>query len=329
MNAVPEKTRAAGEWKYTSPLLSCRFDPSGEYVFCTAQDNTIQRWQPSSGATAALAGHDSWVRALAFHPTAGQLISGGYDGRLIWWETAAAAPAPLRTVDAHAGWVRAVAASADGSRIATCGNDNLVKLWDAADGSLVDVLEGHGCHVYSVMFHPDGQRLISGDLKGIVREWDLATGEQLRTLDASPLWIYDKVFRADMGGVRGLDLSGDASRLACGGITDVSNAFAGIGNPLVVVLDYATGEKKQSLVTSKKLRGAIWNVRFHPQGFVIGADSGHEGGHLLFWKPEEANEFFDFKLPNLCYDFDMHPDKLRLVTSHEDNVVRLWTMAEA
>ena len=49
---------------------------------------------------------------------------------------------PLRTVEAHQGWVRAVAVSPDGKLLATCGNDNLVKLWNAADGTLVDELRG-------------------------------------------------------------------------------------------------------------------------------------------------------------------------------------------
>ncbi len=323
----PEKTHAAGEWKYTSPLLSCRFDPSGQFVFCSAQDNTIQRWNIATGEAVPLVGHDSWVRALAFHPSGSHLYSGGYDGVVIWWDVSSAAPEPQRTVAAHDGWVRAVATSPDGKQLATCGNDRLVKLWNTEDGSLVDVLTGHQCHVYNVLFHPDGRRLVSGDLKGEVREWDLATGEQLRTLDAAALWKYDKGFRADIGGVRGIDFSADAALLACGGITDVSNAFAGIGNPMVVVFDYEPGEKKQQLVTSKKLRGTIWNVRFHPTGFLIGAAGGHEGGHLLFWKVDAANEFFDLKLPNICYDFDLHPDRQRLVTSHEDNALRLWTMS--
>ena len=79
----------------------------------------------------------------------------------------------------------------------------------------------------------------------------------------------------------------------------------------------------------KKPRGTIWNVHFHPDGFLIGTDSGHEGGHLMFWKVDAPNEFFDFKLPNLCYDSDLHPDKLRMVTAHQDNVLRLWRMAAA
>ena len=84
--AEPQQTHAIGEFKHTSPLLSCRFDPSGQFVFATAYDNTIQRWQLASGKATSLVGHDSWVRALAFHPSGSTLYSGGYDGRVIWWE---------------------------------------------------------------------------------------------------------------------------------------------------------------------------------------------------------------------------------------------------
>lgn len=322
----PEKTHLVGELKYTSPLLSCRFDPSGQFVFATAYDNTIQRWDIASGKVTVLAGHDSWVRALAFHPSGSRMYSGGYDGNLIFWEASAESPTPLKTVEAHDGWIRAVAVSPDGGQLATCGNDNLVKLWNAEDGSLVDVLAGHASHVYNVAYHRDGARLVSGDLKGEVRDWDLASGEQLRRLDAAALWKYDKGFRADIGGVRGIDFSPDGKLLACGGITEVTNAFAGIGDPLVVMFDYETGEKKTQHVSSKKLKGAVWNVRLHRDGFLVGASGGNGGGHLLFWKIGEANEFFDFKMPNTCRDLDLHPDGLRLATSHDDKTLRLWQM---
>jgi WD40 repeat protein len=324
--AEPDKTHQVAEFKYTAPVLSCRFDPSGQHLFGSAYDNTIQRYHVASGKATPLVGHDSWVRALAFHPSGSHLYSGGYDGQVIFWEASAEAPAPQKTLAAHDGWVRALAVSPDGKLLASCGNDRLVKLWNTADATLVDVLAGHGAHVYNVLFHPDGARLLSGDLKGEVREWDLATSEQLRTFDASPLWKYDPGFRADIGGVRGFDLSPDAKLLACGGMTEVTNAFAGLGNPLVVVFDYESGEKKQSHVTSKKHTGTIWNVRFAREGFLIGGAGGHGGGHLLFWKLDGAGEFFDFQMPNSCRDLDLHPDKLRLATTHDDNTLRIWQM---
>jgi WD40 repeat protein len=322
----PKLTHAIGEFKHTSPLLNCRFDATGQFVFATAQDNTIQRWHLASGKAAPLVGHDSWVRALAFHPSSTALVSGGYDGRLIWWEAAAEAPQPLRTVEAHQGWVRAVAFSPDGQLLATCGNDCLVKVWNAADGRQVQEMFGHANHVYNLTFDRERPVIISGDLKGVVKEWDIATGEQLRQFDAGALWKYDAGFGADIGGVRAIAMACAGKLLACAGITDVSNAFAGVGNPLVVVIDLETGQKRQQLATAAKLKGPATGVRFHRDGFVIGSCGGLDGGHLLFWKLEEPNEFFGLKLPDTCRDFDLHPDGLRLATPHGDNILRLWQM---
>jgi WD40 repeat protein len=324
--AEPQQIHALADLKYTAPLMACRFDPSGKYVFATAGDNTIQRWQLGSDKATPLVGHDSWVRALAFHAGSGTLLSGGYDGRLISWEIAAEAPQPLRTIEAHEGWVRAVAVSPDGKWLASCGNDNLVKIWNAADGTLAKTCAGHANHVYNVAFHPQGAMLVSGDLKGVVKEWDVASGEPRRQIDAAGLWKYDPGFQADIGGVRAMAFRADGKLLACGGITDVSNAFAGIGNPLVVVFDFEKGEKVQLLLTSAKLKAPTTGVKFHPEGFLISSCGGLDGGHLLFWRIEQPNEFFDFKLPDTCRDFDLHPDGLRVCTAHEDKTLRLWQM---
>src|SRR5262249_52043038 len=215
-------TRLVQELRHNSPLFSCRFDPSGRFVFAGAQDNSVQRWELAGGRRVALTGHRSWVRALAFLAGPQQLISGGYEGSLIWWQADAETPVPVRTVEAHRGWVRAVAVSPDGRLLASCGNDNLVKLWSAAEGTLVRELAGHESHVYNVAFHPSGTHLVSADLRGVVRQWDVSRGTMERTLDAAVLHRYDTTFRADIGGVRSMAFSRDGTLLACAGITDVT-----------------------------------------------------------------------------------------------------------
>jgi WD40 repeat protein len=195
------------------------------------------------------------------------------------------------------------------------------------DGSLVRQMSGHERHVYNVAFHPDGKQLVSGDLMGNLFHWEVATGKLVRKLSVASLSKYDNTFKADIGGFRDLEFNADGKLLACAGITNVSNAFAGVGNPLVEIWDWDAGKQKIAHASKTKLRGVAWGVAFHPDGFTIGASGGGGGGYLLFWKLDKAEEFHQFKLPNTARDMDLSPDGLHLATAHHDGNVRISKMA--
>jgi hypothetical protein len=59
---------------------------------------------------------------------------------------------------------------------------------------------------------------------------------------------------------------------------------------------------------------------------LIAASGGDAGGHLWFWKPDQANELFKLVLPNTARDMDLHPDGLRIATAHHDGKVRVSAM---
>src|SRR5437773_2353194 len=62
----PTAARLERELKHARPLIGCRFDPSGRFLFASSEDNTVQRFDLLSGAKTALTGHESWVRGMAF-----------------------------------------------------------------------------------------------------------------------------------------------------------------------------------------------------------------------------------------------------------------------
>ncbi len=320
----PLQVRMVQELKHASPLLGCRIDPSGRFALAGAQDNTIQRWELAGGKATALTGHKSWVRGLAFADK--MLLSGDYNGRILWWPLDADAPQPARTLEAHDGWVRALAVSPDGKLLASCGNDNLVKLWTTADGKPVRELAGHSCHVYNVAFTPAGDQLVSGDLKGGLKVWDVAKGTMVRELDASVLYKYDNNFKADHGGIRSMTFNAAGTQLACAGITNVSNAFAGIGNPAVVLFDWVTGKRLHLLQPKEAFQGTMWGVAWHTAGFWMGVGGG-SGGALWFWKGDQPAAFHALKLANNGRDLSLHPDGLRLAIPHADGAVRIYDMA--
>src|SRR3954453_12884099 len=74
--------------------------------------------------------HGSYVTGVAL---AGQtLVSGGYDGKLTWYDTLA--NKVIRSEEAHAKWIRGVLASRDGKLIASVADDMVCRLWDVATG---------------------------------------------------------------------------------------------------------------------------------------------------------------------------------------------------
>lgn len=320
--ARPKATHVVQTLAHGGPLLSARFEPTGQFVFASGQDYRISRFALADGKKTVLPGeHDSWVRGMAFTPDGATLVTGGYDGRLIWWPVADEKPKPIRKVAAHDGWIRAVAVSPDGKLVATCGNDRLVQLWDAATGDLVRRLAGHQQHVYNVAFHPDGTALVSNDLMGHFKHWQVESGELVRQFRQPQMHKYDDKFRADIGGARGMSFSPDGKLLAASGITDVSNAFAGVGKPTVELIDWATAQRLRRYVQGGK--GVAWGVALHPDHFVVAAFAGT----LLFWSYTAAKLHHQAKVGSLAFDLSLHPDQLHVATAHHDGKVRISKMA--
>ncbi|MFQ5732145.1 MAG: WD40 repeat domain-containing protein [Planctomycetaceae bacterium] len=327
MKADPKQTHVALTWKHSSPLISCRFDPSGKFLFTSAEDRTVQRWEmPSGKKTLFPAMHDSWVRGLAFVDGGKSLVTGGFDGQLMWWPALAEKPQPTRKIQAHNGWVRYLDVSPDGTLLASCGNDNLVKLWNAADGKAVKSLAGHKSNVYSVLFHPDGKHLLSGDLDGDVKLWEIAAGKAVRTFDAKALHTYNGGQQVHYGGVRSMSLSPDKKYLACSGLYKATNPLGAVNEPIVLLFDWKTGKKVHSFVT-KGVRGIAWRTIFHPDGYLVTGSGGSGGGYLIFWKPGSNSDFHKLKLPNTARDMDLHKDGVQIATIHYDRQVRISRMA--
>ncbi len=323
--AEPEKTKMAWEFKHSRPLTSCVWDPKNRYVYFGAEDNLIHRYDIASKLVTPFAHHDSWVRGLGLSLDGEVFYSGGYDGKLVWWPASAEKPTPMRTVEAHRGWLRALAISPDGKLMATCGNDLLVKLWDAVDGKLVKEFAGHLSHVYNVIFSQDGSTVFSCDLKGVVNGWKIATGEKQELATVKAFHVYDTTFRADIGGARSITLRSDGVQLALGGIINVTNAFAGVGEVAVALVNLQQPKLDQLLESKEKTRGTTWGLAHHPDGFWIGL-SGGSGGWLHFWKGDAAHEFFKMKLKDDGRGMCLSPDKSQIAIAHADLHLRAYSL---
>ncbi|WP_417381554.1 hypothetical protein [Gimesia sp.] len=322
--ADPERFREVGSFSHSRPLYSCKIDATGNYMLAGAQGSAFNRWDLVSAENTELLGHQSWVRRFDVSRSHPLLITGAYEGKIAWWDLETEQPKPQHLVSAHKGYVRGVAISADGTLVATGGNDCLVKLWSVKTAKLVRVLEGHEYQVYNVKFHPSGRWLISGDLRGNLKQWDVETGELVRDFDGSAIYKYDTTFRGHIGGVRGMDISRDGKYFAISGIGEVTNAFAGIGVPTVILFDWATGKRLAVMTPDDNFKGTCWGVRFHPENDFISAVGGNSSGMIWFWKLGEEKPFASEKVKSVPYDLDFHPDGLRMCVACFDKTARLY-----
>ncbi len=154
-----------------------------------------------------LAHHGRYVTSVRL---AGDVvISGGYDGRLIWWDRHHGQV--IRTVEAHQRWIRNIAVSQDNTKIASVGDDMVARIWDVETGARLHELRGHAEHtpsgfammLYNCVFSGDGNYLATADRIGHVIIWEVATGRQISAVDAPLLYTWDATQRIrSIGGAR-------------------------------------------------------------------------------------------------------------------------------
>ena len=326
------KTHKVAEFKHAVALTTVGVDPMSRFAAAGAEDLDVQLWNLQSGKRQTLKGHMSWVRSIDFTADGNRMLTACWGGEIKVWDITSEDAKLLSTIDAHQGAARCVRTSPDGSRIATCGNDLLVKVWTLSDGKLEHEFSGHSRHVYGVDFHPDGKHVVSQDLMGEIIVWDLEAGKQLREVDGSVMTGYDNKFAADMGGARDMAFKPDGTQWASAGITKVSNSFAGVQDPIVVLFDWESGKETKHLVSGdKNVKGIAWGVRYHPENFIIVAVADRSGkGELWFHKPDEDKASHTLKLPSAARGLGMLADGRRLAVAHADGHLRVYRMtAEA
>lgn len=152
--------------------------------FATAsQDSVVKLWKMTDAGRAEVVdqyrGHQGAVQAVEFLPD-GRLISGGADGRVVFWTRQKAGKRQI--LRGHRGLVRAVDVTRDGRFVASGGHDYTLRLWDLKQDASIG-LDGHVGAIRSVAFSPDDRLIASGGWDGKVGLWD--------PQEKRALWIQD------------------------------------------------------------------------------------------------------------------------------------------
>jgi WD40 repeat protein len=251
--------------------------------------------------------HESYVTGVALAGTT--LVSGGYDGKLTWFDTEEGEP--IRTHDAHAKWIRKVIASPDGKLVASVADDMVCKVWDAGTGKIVHELKGHKAKtpndfnsmLYAVAFSADGALLATGDKVGHVVVWDTASGKELSACEAPVMYTWDKAQRLhSIGGIRSLAFSPDGKALAVGGMGKVGNIDHLEGKARVEVFDWKAG-KQTAEFPGDKFVGLVNRLAWAPDGsWLLGAGGAGEG-FLNFYDPTAKKTLRQEKVMAPVHDF--------------------------
>jgi WD40 repeat protein len=322
MNLDVTKIKVVQSFVHERILTTCAFSPCGKFLVAGGQTESLVRWDLETQAKTTLAGHQSWIGAIAFQAEPKRLFSADFIGSIRAWSYDQTQPETLWALpEAHRGWVRALLVTPDGNLIST-GNDRSIRIWSAENGQLVRQIDREGSYIFSLAFHPDGKSFVSGDLMGQVQQWEYASGKLLRTLDAKPLHSRGDDFLADVGGIRSLAFDRSGKLLACGGMTDAkSNTFCP-GEPAVLVFDWSNGQLQRTLRTKHKSDGPVNALVFLPDGTLAGhAEHLNGASSLEFWQTDNVTPLHMMQRES-GYCLSLHPSGQQLAAATFKNFGR-------
>jgi WD40 repeat protein/transcriptional regulator with XRE-family HTH domain len=191
----------------------------------------------------------------------------------------------------------AVALSADGAFLAVGTPTGEVRLWQAADRTLLMAVQGHSGAVWGVTLSGDGRLLASGGVDGTVKLWEAPSGRSLATL------------QGHTGGVRGMALAGDGRLLASGG-----------ADGTVRLWEVASG---QPLATLQGHTGAVWDVALAGDGRLLA--SGGDDGMVRLWEVPSRQPLATLQgHTGAVWGVALAGDGRLLASGGVDGTVRLW-----
>jgi WD40 repeat protein len=229
--------------------------------------------------------------------------------------------------------------SPDGQRIVAGSWDAKVRVWNAADGAELLVLNGHRGPVNAVAFAHDGARIVSGSGDHTIRVWDAASGEELLLLAGHERDVLaagfspegDRIVSGSADGtVRVWDaasgeqlqvLEGHGQPISAAAFSpDGARIVSGGDDNTVRVWDAASGEQ---LLVLDGHQGHVLTAAFSPDGARV--VTGATDWKVRVWDAESGAKLEE--LPGhrgAVWAVAFAPDGNRIVSASADRTVRVW-----
>jgi len=280
------------------------FAPDGRTLLCGVRDNTIRRWDLSTGTSLPnLVGHASSVNSLAISPDGVTVASGDASATIILWNLQASSL--VRVLPGYFKWIDALAWSPDGKMLLAGNTQSYqgVNVWDLTTGVLTRSLNTYAAGVQAIAFTRDGNTLATASGNGTIGLWQFSTSSLLRGVAAhSEPNSFTTV---------SLVFSFDGRTLVTGAGNNASNA--------VRIWDVATGTQLRSL---DGLSNQVASVAYSPNGKTVAI--GTYSGAIKLWDTttSEIRELIGHR--SWVKSMAFTSDGQTLVSGSFDNTVRVW-----
>ena len=305
----PTKLKTAKEIGRPDILFCVARVPDSTRLWAGSSDGKVYELDPMAEPSqlGETAGHEGYVTGVCL--TEKHVVSGAYDGRLIWWDRDTREQ--VRSVEAHTKWIRGVVASPDSKLIASVADDMVCRLWNAETGELVRELRGHDertpqhfpSMLYACAFSADGAQLATADKLGRAIVWDVAGGNQLASVEAPLMYTWDPKQRIhSIGGARSVAFSPDGRLLALGGTGQINNIDHLEALARVEVFDWRGGERTHEF-PGDEYKGLVERLAFDPEGKWLLAAGGDHGGFVKIFDIEAGKVAKQDKAPMHVHDF--------------------------